>query len=118
MDVNETAPVAPRRLTAGVISGGAAIGAACFGVALAAGLAGVDGDGGDAADVPALLAALAALRPWAWASLGILAVIATPAVGLLVTAAEYASVSDRRTVVLAFAVLGILAASLVAALLT
>jgi len=115
--VNETVPVAPGRLTAGVLRGGAAISAVCFGVALAAGLAGVAGDGGDPTDLPALLAALAALRPWAWASLGILVVIATPAVGLLATAAEYASISDRRTALLAVLVLGVLTASLVAALL-
>lgn len=115
--MSEPLPVAPRRLTAAVLSGGAAISAACFAVALAAGLAGADGARGDPADLSALLGALAALRPWAWASLGILAVIATPALGLVVTAAEYASLPDRRTAVLALAVLAILGLSVVVALL-
>jgi uncharacterized membrane protein len=116
--MTETVPVAPRRLTAATLSGGAIISAVCFSVALLAGFAGADDARGDPTDVPELLAALVALRPWAWASLGILAVITTPAAGLLVTAAEYASVRDRRTVSLAVAVLGILAVSVVAALLT
>ena len=110
--------VAPRELTASVLGGGAAVSAACFGVALAAQVAGADGARGDPLDLAALLAGLGAFRPWAWASVGILAVIATPALGLVATATEYGSVSDRRTVLLALLVLGVLAASLVTALIS
>jgi hypothetical protein len=114
--VSERPTVAPGELTATVLSGGAAVGAACFAVALTAEVVGLDGARGDPLDPAALLAALAAFRPWAWASVGTLAVIATPAVGLLATSAEYASVSDRRTALLALVVLGVLAVSLVTAL--
>ena len=57
------------------------------------------------------------MEPWAWAGLGTLAVVATPALGLTATAYEYASVSDRRTVLMALTVLGVLAVSLVIAIL-
>ena len=64
------------------------------------------------------LAAIAALDPTAWAVLGSAVIIATPAVGLVVTALEYESIGDRRAVLMALAVLAILATSLAVAVLT
>ena len=43
-------------------------------------------------------------------------VIITPALGLLSTAWEYAGIADRRSVLLAMAVLGVLAVSVVVAI--
>lgn len=108
---------APWRLTSGVLSGGAALAAACFSIALLADFAGIDGTRGELTDVRLLAESLLALRPWAWAATGTIVVIGTPAVGLVATAAEFASVSDRRTVLLALLVLAVLAVSLVAAIL-
>jgi uncharacterized membrane protein len=73
--------------------------------------------GSEVRDLPALIAGVVDLQAWAWAGLGTIVVIATPAVGLVVTATEYAIASDRRTVASALAVLGVLAISLAAAIL-
>ena len=51
----------------------------------------------------------------AW--LGVITLIATPALGLIATASEYAAVADRRTVLSSLGVLAILGLSLVVALL-
>ena len=63
------------------------------------------------------MSALAALRAWAWALLGSVAIITTPAVGLIVTAFEYNAIADRRAVLMALAVLAVLGISLLVALL-
>lgn len=108
---------APRRWTSATLTAGVIASAICFLIAGAAELLGVDTGAGDMTDVGALVAGLVSLAPWAWASLGTLTVVATPALGLLATAYEYASVSDRRTVLLALAVLAILGGSAIVAIL-
>ena len=108
---------ASRRLTSGTLTVGVAIAAACFLVALGSELAGNDALVGDMTDIGAVLEGMFGLAPWAWASLGTFAIVLTPVAGLLVTASEYAAISDRRTMWLAVAVLAILAISVVAALL-
>ena len=107
---------APRRLTSGALTTGVVVSAACFLIAGAGELAGFDSGPGDMTDVAALFDGLITLRPWAWASLGTLVVVTTPAFGLVATAFEYASVSDRRTVFLALAVLAVLGVSVLLAL--
>ena len=107
----------PHRWTSATLTGGVIVSAACFLVAVAAELLGVDSGGGEMTDVGALAKGLVALTPWAWASLGTLAVVVTPALGLLTTACEYASVGDRRTILLALAVLTVLLLSAVVAIL-
>jgi uncharacterized membrane protein len=110
--------VAPRRATTLTLTAGALVGAACFAVAVVTDLLGVDGSAATgAADGSAFVAELAALRPWAWASLGSVAIIATPAVGLVMTAVEYNAIADRRAVLMALAVLAVLGISLLVALL-
>ena len=108
---------APRRLTSLTLSVGVLVAAACFIIAGVAELAGVATGSGDMTDVAAIVEGLAAFTPWAWATLGTLAVIVTPAVGLIVTAYEYASISDRRSMALALTVLLILGGSTVVAFL-
>jgi uncharacterized membrane protein len=89
----------------------------CFFVAGAAEILGFATQAGRLTDLAALADGLVSVDPWAWASLGTLVVVATPAIGLVTTAYEYAVVSDRHTVGLALAVLAILALSGAVALL-
>jgi uncharacterized membrane protein len=109
--------VAPRRLTSAVLSLGVAVSAACFVLAGVADLLGMTRREASMTDVASLLEGLRALDPWALASLGCYAVVVTPAVALLATAWEYASIADRRATLLALAVLGVLAISVLVALL-
>ena len=118
----ETAPgvvrvAAPRHVTSVVISAGAGLSAACFLLAGAAEALGMMAQPGDMTDVGVLLERSLSLDPWAWASLGTFAVILTPVVALLVTAWEYFTVRDRRSVLLALAVLAVLSVSAMVALL-
>lgn len=108
---------APRRLTSLVLSAGVALAAACFAIALLAELLGAAPGSGAMTDVAAVFDGLLAFTPWAWAAAGAYAVVLTPIAGLLVTAWEYASISDRRTVLLAVAVLTVLAISVTIAIL-
>jgi uncharacterized membrane protein len=108
---------APRRLTSAVMSVGVAVSAACFVLAGVAETLGVDRREATMTDYGAIIAGLLALDPWALACLGTYAVIVTPALALLTTAREYASIADRRTVGLALAVLSVLALSVVVAIL-
>ena len=94
------------------------LGAVCFAIALVADWAGRARGTSGSSDAAGYLAALTAFDPTAWAVLGSVVVIATPAVGLVVTAFEYESIRDRRAVLMALAVLAILATSLAVALLT
>jgi uncharacterized membrane protein len=94
------------------------LGAACFAIALAADLAGLGKGTSGVSDVGSYLAAIAAVDPTAWAVLGSAVIIATPAVGLVVTAFEYESIGDRWAVLMALAVLAILGTSLAVAILT
>ena len=108
---------APRRYTSAALTGGVAFAAVCFVVAGVAEIAGVESGSGEMTDLRAVFDGLFAFAPWAWAALGTYAVVVTPVVGLLVTASEYASVSDRRTVRLAVAVIAVLVTSAVVAIL-
>ena len=110
--------VAPQRATSATLTGGTVLGAACFAIALVADLAGLGRGAAGASDVTGYGASLAALDPTAWAVLGSVVIIVTPAVGLVVTALEYESIGDRRAVLMALAVLAILATSLAVAVLT
>lgn len=107
----EVPPTAPHRWTAATLTAGVIGSAVCFLIAGAAELLGADTGSGEMTDVGALVVGLAELTPWAWASLGTLAVVLSPALGLLATAYEFATVSDRRTVLLALTVLTILVMS-------
>ncbi len=107
---------APRRLTSALLSLGVAVSAACFVLAGVAELLGFDRRQADMTDLAALVAGLLALDPWALATAGTYVVIVTPALGLLATAWEYAGIADRRSVLLAVAVLGVLAVSVVVAI--
>jgi uncharacterized membrane protein len=100
-----------------VLSLGVAVSAACFVLAGVADLLGMSRHVASMTDVAALLDGLRALDPWALASLGCYAVVVTPAVALLATAGEYASIADRRATLLALAVLGVLAISVLVAVL-
>ena len=106
----------PRRYTSATLTGGVLAAAILFGVAVLAEVLGAETGTGDMTDLAAIAEGLMAFTPWAWATAGAYAVLATPVVGLLVTATEYWSVDDRRTVLLAAGVLAILGLSVVVAL--
>lgn len=108
---------APRRATSAVLTGGVLVAGVLFAVALLLELAGTEPGGGEMTDLAAVLDGLLAPTPWAWATAGAYAVVATPILGLLVTAWEYWSVDDRRMVLLAAAVVGVLIVSVVVAVL-
>ena len=108
---------APRRYTSATLTGGALLAALLFGVAVAAEVLGAETGEGEMTDLAAIVDGLVAFTPWAWATAGAYAVLATPVVGLIVTAVEYWSVDDRRTVLLALAVLAVLTASVFVAVL-
>ncbi len=108
---------ARRRYTSATLTGGVLAAAVLFGVAVVAEVLGVASEPGEMTDIAAVLDGLVAFDPWAWASAGAYAVVATPIAGLLVTAGEYWRAGDRRTVLLAVAVLGVLSASVVVAVL-
>ena len=102
---------APRRYTSATLTGGVLVAAVLFAVALMAEVLGAASEPGEMTDIAAVLDGLVALDPWAWATAGAYAIVLTPAVGLLVTIGEYSSVSERRTALLALAVLAILTIS-------
>ena len=107
---------APRRYTSATLTSGVLLSGLCFVIAVIAEIAGIESLVGDMSDVGAVVDGLRALAPWAWATLGSYVIVLTPAVALLVTIAEYASISDRRTVLTAATVLAILTVSAVVAL--
>jgi pyrimidine-specific ribonucleoside hydrolase len=102
--------------TRGVLRVGVAVSAAAFVIALLVRVAGHAAGGGDAFDPAAVLAACAALDPWGWATLGVLAVIATPILAIAATGHEHRVAGDRRTAGLSVVVLAILGFSLAIAL--
>jgi uncharacterized membrane protein len=108
---------APRRYTSAALTGGVLVAASCFAVALLLEVLGTAAGVGEMTDLAAVVDGLLSLTPWAWAAVGAYAVVVTPVVGLLVSAAEYWSVDDRRTVLLAFAVIAVLAVSVTVAIL-
>lgn len=108
---------APRRYTSATLSAGVFAAAALFAVALILEILGADHGDGEMTDLAAVIEGLVSLTPWAWATAGAYAVVVTPVLGLVVTAWEYWSVGDRRTVLLAAAVLAVLATSAIVAIL-
>jgi uncharacterized membrane protein len=108
---------APRRYTSAALTMGVLLAAVCFALALAAELVSGEPGSGELTDVAAVLDGLLVLDPWSWAALGVYVVVATPLLGLMVTAGEYASIGDRRAVGLAIAVIAVLAASAAVAVL-
>ena len=103
--MSATRLVASRRLTSSWLTAGATFSAVCFVVALVAEQLGASSEVGEMTDLAAVASGLPTLDPWAWASLGVYAVLLTPVIGIGITAWEYAAVHDRRTVVLAVMVL-------------
>ena len=108
---------APRHYTSAALTVGALLAAACFVVALAAEIAGSEPGSGSMTDVAAIIDGLLAFTPWAWATLGVYAVVVTPLFGLVVTAWEYSSVGDRRSVGLAVGVIAVLVTSAIISIL-
>jgi uncharacterized membrane protein len=100
-----------------MLTAGVGLSAVCFIVAGVAELLGSPVGSGMVRDLEAVVAGLGSADPWAWASLGTLVVLITPGLGLLVTAFEYARVSDRRTTLMALAVVTVLVVSGVVAFL-
>jgi uncharacterized membrane protein len=94
-----------------MLTAGVGLSAICFLVAGVAELLGLPARSGSVRDVDAVAAGLGAADPWAWATLGILVVIATPAVALLATAIEYLRVSEHGTALMAVTVLLVLVVS-------
>ena len=101
------------RATRTVLTAGAVVSAACFVVAIVLEFLGRSTASGDPLDVSAIVDSVVGLRPWGWATLGVLAVIITPAAGLMATAREF---RGTREALLALVVLGILGVSLIVAL--
>ncbi|MFO1540078.1 MAG: DUF1634 domain-containing protein [Chloroflexota bacterium] len=110
-------PAPGHRATRAVLRAGTIVSAAAFAGALALRIAGRPTGDGDALDPGAVLAAIIALDPWGWATLGVFAVIVTPVLAIAATGHEHRVAGDRRTALLALAVLGVLGLSLAVALL-
>jgi hypothetical protein len=113
-----TPRIASRSLTSTALGLGVLVSAGCFLLAVAAEVATPVGGGDLVRDPAELLDGLAGLEPRSWASLGTYVLVVTPAIGLLTSAFEYARVGDRRTTLLAIAVLGVLVLGSVVALRT
>lgn len=101
--------VASRRLTSATLTGGVLVGAASILVAVIGEMLGSTAGPEQVTSIAGLTAGLMALEPSAWASLGVYAIVATPALGLVVSAVEYAQAGDRGTAGLALVVLAFLA---------
>lgn len=108
---------APRRYTSAALTIGVVVAAVCFTIAFAAEVAGVEPGSGEMTDASTVIEGLGMLTPWAWATLGSYAVLVTPVVGLVITAWEYSTISDRRMVFVAVAVVAVLASSAVVSIL-
>ncbi len=108
---------APRRYTSATLTAGVVVAGVLFAMAVLLEILGQEPGSGEMTDIAAVLDGLLTLTPWAWATAGAYAVLATPVLGLVVTACEYWSVEDRRTVLLAAAVIAVLATSVVVAVL-
>ena len=106
---------APSRLTALVLDAGSLVSASFFLVGVVLDTIGRPDGEPEPLDPEAILAAVAGLEAWGWSTLGVVALIATPALGLVATALEYRSL-ERRSSLLALLVLGVLGASLAVAL--
>lgn len=102
--------------TRSTLTAGAPIAGVCMGMAICLELLGRPRGAGQMMDLAAIARSVAAMEPWGWSALGVVVMIATPAVALVATALEYAAARDRRTAWTAVAVLGVLAVSLMVAL--
>ncbi len=100
------------RLTSSVLMFGTVVSAACFLIALGLVLVGRPQSVGTV-DPPSIIGAVLEPRPWGWATLGVLTVIVTPALGLLATAVEF---RGGRSAWVALLVVGILGVSVAVAL--
>jgi Protein of unknown function (DUF1634) len=89
----------------------------CFAIAVVLDLAGRQGEPVPATDVAGVIGSVVDLGAWGWSWLGVFTLLATPALGLVATAWEYAAAADRRTAITALGVIGILGVSLAVALL-
>jgi len=105
---------ASTRATSAALTIGSLISAGCFLVAIALEVVGRPTTAASVLDLTAVIRSMTVPEPWGWATLGVVIVIVTPAVGLLATVLEY---RGRREAWLALGVLGILAVSLGVALL-
>lgn len=112
--MSDTPSVAGTRATSAALTIGSLISAGCFLVAIALEILGRPTAAGDVLDLSTVLSSMTVPEPWGWATLGVVIVIVTPAVGLVATLLEY---RGRREAWLALGVLGILAVSLAVALL-
>lgn len=103
------------RWTVAVFSVGSLTGGALFLVGLVLQLGGRAATLGDPLDPGAIAASLMALEPWGWSTAGVIAMLATPVAGLVVTAFEVRT-SSPRTAVAAAGVVAVLALGLAVAL--
>lgn len=112
-----TAPrKAPSAATVRALTGGALLSASLFVAAAALAASGRPWSSGPVLGPVAAARGMLELDPAAWASAGILVLLASPVLGLLTTAAEYRRV-DIRYSALACLVLAILTGSLLLAIL-
>jgi hypothetical protein len=117
--VRTTPPRARADFTARSLSIGSFTAAACFLVAIVLAAAGRPAAGGPALDPVATIEGLVTLDARAWASAGVLCMLAAPVAGLIATVVEYARAHgspERRYALAALAVLAVLAVSLGVAL--
>jgi hypothetical protein len=98
------------RWTAAVLSGGTLLSAACFVVGFLLALVGGGAQAEDPRRLELVLRAALELQPWGWSMLGVLALLVTPAAGLLTSALEMRRLQPRSAT-LALVVLGILLAA-------
>ena len=102
-----TAPRPPVSGTARALTLGTLVSAVFFAVGLVLAVLGADGAVGNPLRLDEVLASAAAMRPWGWSVLGVVAILATPPLGLVVSALELRHLQPR-TALLALAVLGVL----------
>lgn len=103
------------RWTSRVLTVGTLVAGACLLVGFVLSLLGADRTAGDPRRFDLLLRSLLELQPWSWSMLGVLVLIATPAVGLVATFFELRA-DQPRVALLALAVLAILGVAALLAL--
>jgi hypothetical protein len=119
-DVTPGAEAADRpgvRLTAWTLAAGTAVSAACFVVGFVLALLGRPEEALDPLRVDLILASAVAFNPSGWSMLGVLAVMLTPALGLL---ASFVEVRERQPIaaLVALGVLGVLGVATIVAIAT
>ena len=98
-----------------MLTAGAVISAACFALGIVLRLLMPEAASRDPRELELVLQSASELQPWAWSTLGVMALLATPAAGLIATALEL-QVRQPRVALLALAVLGLLAVAALLAL--